>query len=108
MPRSLRKLISTPHTHCKRCRYGYEFSCNRRAANKPCACCVDPHVRQIVGREHVGSSMLHVTRRVVAKIKGGRRAFLAATRKDRRLLIAMVMHQHNANRHEYRAVMGGM
>lgn len=68
---------------------------------------MDPIIRQIVARCHVGESNLAVIRYVVSRLKEQRKTFLAMKRQQRRKLIRDTISAHAQNRKLYRAVMCG-
>ena len=67
----------------------------------------DLMIRQIVGRCHVGDPYRAVLREVIGSITNGKRQWRAVGRDQRRLCVAMIVHEHNENRATYRYVMGG-
>lgn len=68
---------------------------------------VDPMVRQIVGRIHVGESNLAAIRYVVSRLRDGHRTFRQMPRKDRRRLMRQIVQAHQDNFRLYVHVVGG-
>ena len=64
-----------------------------------------PDVSRMVGRCHVGESILEVLRYVVSRLDGGRKGFLKLGRNTRRYVIAAAISAHEENRGLYRHVM---
>jgi len=68
---------------------------------------MDPIIRQIVGRCHVGESNMSVLRYAVSRLKHGRKTFLSMPKASRRKFMTLCIHAHAENRDLYRAVMLG-
>jgi hypothetical protein len=68
---------------------------------------INPIIRQIVNRQHVGTSNRRVIRAVVNGLRRKARTFLAMPKADRRALMEQAIEAHRQNRAEYRWVMGG-
>jgi hypothetical protein len=68
---------------------------------------MNPIVRQIVNRQHVGKSYRSVIYAVIGGLKGKRRTFLSLRREDRRKIMRDAIHQHAVNRQQYNDVVSG-
>lgn len=64
-----------------------------------------PDIQRIVGRCHVGESILEVVRYMTTRMKDGRAGWLKWTRSQKRYTIAATIQHHMENRGEYRRVM---
>ena len=67
----------------------------------------DAHLASIVGRCHVGESYTEVLRYVVSLLQDGTAGWRRMPRQQRRLAVAMIVYEHNANRELYTTVMSG-
>jgi hypothetical protein len=69
---------------------------------------MDPIIRQIVDRCHVGDSYTEVIHYVISRMANGYQTFAALPRKRRRDLLKAIVKCHKDNRKLYSFVMRGV
>ena len=67
---------------------------------------LDPMIKMIVARRHVGDSNLTVIKYVVSRLKAGYQTYAELPTRKRRSMMKQIIGAHAANRKLYARVMG--